>query len=224
MEKIPLSKRLVSEFLGSFFLLAIVVGSGIMGERLSEGNLAVALLANSIATGLGLVVLITIFAGISGAHFNPLVTAVEGFEKRISPRDALLFMVLQLFGALAGVLAAHVMFGESYISISSHERSGFSQLFSEFIATFGLIIVIRLAVQDRVDKVPVLVGAYIASAYWFTASTSFANPVVTVARAMTASFAGIEPGSVTGFIAAQVAGALAAESIFRMYFKVRESK
>lgn len=210
-----LARRLAGEFLGTLFLLAIVVGSGIMGDRLSGGNAAVALLANSIATGLGLSVLILIFGPISGAHFNPLVTLANWMHGLVSKKDSVQYLGAQIGGALAGVLVAHIMFGEDYFKFSTHERSGFAQLFSEFIATFGLIMVIRGTPND---KIPFAVGAYIAAAYWFTASTSFANPVVTIARALTESFAGIRPTDILGFIVAQIIGAVAAEITF-LWFK-----
>lgn len=214
-----MSRKLTGEFLGTLFLLAIVVGSGIMGDRLSDGNAAIALLANSIATGLGLSVLILVFGPISGALFNPLVTLANWMHGQHSKKESWLYLITQIAGAIVGVAVAHIMFSENYFTFSNHNRSGFGQLFSEFVATFGLIMIIR---GTERDKIPFAVGAYIAAAYWFTASTSFANPVVTVARALTSSFAGINPTDVLGFIAAQVAGAVAAEILF-LWFKKKES-
>lgn len=215
-------KKLSSEFIGTLFLLAIVVGSGIMGERLSQGNTAIALLANSVATGLGLSVLIIMFGSISGAHFNPLVTLTSYFEKQLSRQEVFLYLLVQLLGAAAGVMAAHLMFGELTYTFSSRERAGPSQLFSEFIATFGLILVIRIIAQKQPEKVSYAVGAYIAAAYWFTASTSFANPAVTIARSLTSTFAGIRPDDILGFVVAQTFGAVVAEAIFRLVFKEKE--
>lgn len=213
-----MKRRFASEFIGTLFLLAIVIGSGIMGDRLSGGNTAIALLANSIATGLGLSVLILIFGSISGGEFNPLITLANLVHRQISKREGLFHVVGQILGALSGVLVAHLMFGEGYFNFSSHERSGTAQLFSEFVATFGLIMVIRGTPKG---KIPFAVGAYIAAAYWFTASTSFANPVVTVARSLTSSFAGIRPTDAVGFIIAQTLGALSAEAVFLWFKKVK---
>jgi len=210
-----LPRRLAAEWMGSFFLLAAVVGSGIMGERLSGGNVAVALLANTIATGAALVALISTFGPISGAHFNPVVTMSDASQGGIPWRVAPLYIAAQCAGAIAGMLAAHVMFGEPLLQLSQHARAGAAQLFSEFTATFGLIAVIWGCSRHRSDTVPFAVAAYIVAAYWFTASTSFANPAVTVARAFTDTFAGIRPIDTPGFVVAQVAGAAAATLLFR---------
>jgi glycerol uptake facilitator-like aquaporin len=191
------------------------VGSGIMGERLSGGNTAIALLANTIATGAVLVSLILTFGPISGAHFNPAVTLADAFQGGLSWRDAPIYITAQITGAFAGVAAAHLMFGEPIFSASRHARSGNAQLFSEFIATFGLLSVIWGCARSRSSAVPFAVGAYITAAYWFTASTSFANPAVTLARAASDTFAGIRPADAPGFIVAQLAGAGAATALFR---------
>lgn len=210
-----LLKRAAAEFLGSLFLLAIVVGSGIMGDRLSVGNAALALLANSIATGTGLIILIMVFAPISGAHFNPVVTLIESVQGRFSRSETATYLVAQVAGAVAGVITAHLMFGGALLTASTRDRSGVPQMFSEFVATFGLIVVIQGVGKWRERDIPVAVGAYIASAYWFTASTSFANPAVTIARSLTPTFAGIQPANVTGFIVAQLLGAGASFVVFR---------
>jgi glycerol uptake facilitator-like aquaporin len=212
-------KKLASEFLGTLFLLTIIVGSGIMGERLSAGNAAIALLANSLATGCGLLTLIWIFGPISGAHFNPLVTVISFFQKHHSKKETIFYISVQVVAAVMGVMVAHVMFGENLVNLSTHNRSGFNQMFSEFIATFGLIMVIRGLSQNHNDKIPFAVAAYITSAYWFTSSTSFANPAVTIARSLTNTFSGIDPINVFGFIIAQIAGATCAEFTFRWFLK-----
>ena len=205
-----LPRRLAAEAIGTALLLAIVVGSGIMGERLSQGNDAIALLGNSIATGAGLAVLIFLFAPISGAHFNPVVTLIEAIEGKLIWREALAYVPVQIVAALAGVAAAHLMFGEALFTPSEHARIGASQWWSEFIATFGLILVINLSVHHNPKAVPLTVAAYITAAYWFTSSTSFANPAVTIARSLTPTFAGIRPDGVLGFIVAQLVGAFVA--------------
>jgi glycerol uptake facilitator-like aquaporin len=209
-----LSRRLVAEALGTALLLACVVGSGIMAERLSGGNIAVALLANALATGGGLVALILTFGGISGAHFNPAVSLAALIRQELSGRDAVLYMLVQIAGAFAGVAAAHGMFGEPLFFASQHIRTGPAQYWSEFIATFGLLSVIFGCSRSRPDAVPFAVACYIVGAYWFTASTSFANPAVTLARAATDTFAGIRPLDVPGFIGAQLVGAITATLIF----------
>jgi glycerol uptake facilitator-like aquaporin len=209
------TRRITAEFLGTLFLLAAVVGSGIMGDRLSSGNIAIALLANSIATGAALMALILAFGQISGAHFNPVVTLADAWQGETLWRDVPLYIAAQIAGAIAGVGVAHLMFGETLFLASTHVRSGPAQLFSEFIATFGLMAVIWGCGRPRPSAVPYGVGAYIAAAYWFTASTSFANPAVTLARAMTNTFSGIRPPDVPGFILFQVAGAFAATVLFR---------
>ena len=209
------ARRLAAEALGTALLLAVVVGSGIMGERLAGGNAAIALLANTLATGAGLTVLILTFGPISGAHFNPAVTLAAAMQRGICWRDASLYIAAQVAGALAGVATAHLMFAEPLFSVSTHARTGPDQWFSEWVATFGLLCVICGGVRHRASVVPFAVGAYITAAYWFTASTSFANPAVTLARAATDTFAGIRPQDVPGFIAAQLLGATAATLLFR---------
>jgi glycerol uptake facilitator-like aquaporin len=209
------ARRVTAEFLGTLFLLAAIVGSGIMGDRLSSGNVAIALLANSIATGAALTALILAFGPISGAHFNPVVTLADAWQGETVWRDVPLYVAAQVGGAIAGVAVAHLMFGETLFLASSHVRSGSAQLLSEFIATFGLLAVIWGCGRPRPSAVPYAVGAYIAAAYWFTSSTSFANPAVTLARAMTNTFAGIRPLDVPGFILFQIAGAFAASLLFR---------
>ena len=196
-------------------LLAAVVGSGIMGERLAGGNVAVALLANTIATGAALVALIVTFGPISGAHFNPAVTLADAWQGGLSWRDVPVYIVAQIAGAFAGVAAAHIMFELPLFFASRHERSGAAQAFSEFVATFGLLAVIWGCVRFRPAVVPFAVAAYITAAYWFTASTSFANPAVTLARSATDTFAGIRPADAPVFIAAQLVGAGAATVLFR---------
>ncbi len=210
-----LPRRLVAEALGTAFLLAAVVGSGIMGERLANGNTAIALLANTIATGAALVALILTFGPISGAHFNPAVTLSDAFLKGIPWAHAPLYIGAQIMGAFIGVAIANVMFGLPMFFSSHHDRSGGPQLFSEFVATFGLLAVIWGCVRTRSAAVPFAVAAYITAAYWFTASTSFANPAVTLARAASDTFAGIRPTDTPGFIAAQLVGAVAATLLFR---------
>ena len=210
-----MTRKLAAEFLGSAFLLAIVVGSGIMGERLAGGNAAIALLANSIATGAGLVALITIFGPLSGAHFNPVVSVSEAAMGRLPWRAVLPYLLAQFAGAIAGVIAAHWMFELPALMTSTHARTGPAQWWSECVATFGLSTVILHGVRHRPDAVPWLVGCYITAAYWFTSSTSFANPAVTLARSFTDTFSGIRPGDVPGFMLAQIAGAALAVWVFR---------
>jgi glycerol uptake facilitator-like aquaporin len=208
-------RRSASEFLGTGFLVAAVVGSGIMGERLSAGNVAIALLANTIATGAALVALILTFGPISGAHFNPAVTFVDAIENGVSWKDAACYVPAQCLGGIGGTIAAHVMFRLPLIFISHHARAGSAQLFSEFIATFGLLSVIWGCSRLSSEMVAFAVGAYITAAYWFTASTSFANPAVTIARSLSDTFAGIRPSDVPWFIVAQFLGAVAATVLFR---------
>jgi glycerol uptake facilitator-like aquaporin len=211
-----LLRKLVAEAVGTAFLLAVVVGSGIMGERLAGGNVAVALLANALATGAGLVALILAFGPISGAHFNPVVTLADASQGGLSWREVPGYVLAQIGGAFAGVATAHVMFGERALFFASrHERSGGAQAVSEVVATFGLLAVIWGCARRRPSVTPFAVGAYIVAAYWFTSSTSFANPAVTLARAATDTFAGIRPVDVPGFIAAQLVGAAAATALFR---------
>ena len=210
-----MARRAVAEALGTAFLLAAVVGSGIMGERLAGGNIAIALLANTLATGAILVTLILTFGPISGAHFNPAVTLADASQGGLAWREVPLYLLAQIAGAFAGVAAAHLMFGEPLFLASRHVRAGNAQLFSEFVATFGLLSVIWGCARLRSSAVPFAVGAFITAAYWFTASTSFANPAVTLARAASDTFAGIRPADAPGFIAAQLAGAAAATVLFR---------
>ena len=210
-----LPRKLVAEALGTAFLLAVVVGSGIMAERLSGGNIALALLANTLATGAGLVALILTFGPISGAHFNPAVTLADAWAGGLPWRDVPAYIVAQIVGAFAGVAAAHGMFDLPLFFASQHERAGPSQLWSEFVATFGLLAVIWGTVKSRPSVTPVVVGCYITAAYWFTASTSFANPAVTLARAASDTFAGIRPTDAPGFIVAQLLGAFAATALFK---------
>ena len=210
-----MGRRAAAEALGTAFLLAAVVGSGIMGERLAGGNGAIALLANTIATGSALVALILTFGPISGAHFNPAVTLADASQGGLAWREVPVYLGAQIGGAFAGVAAANVMFGEPVFFVSHHARGGGAQLFSEFIATFGLLSVIWGCARLRSPAVPFAVGAYITAAYWFTSSTSFANPAVTLARAASDTFAGIRPADTPGFLAAQLAGAAVATMLFR---------
>jgi glycerol uptake facilitator-like aquaporin len=211
----PLSRRLISEFVGTAFLVAAVVGSGIMGERLAGGNTAIALLANTIATGAALVALILTFGPISGAHFNPAVTLADAIESGILWREVPIYITVQFTGGILGAFLAHLMFGLPWYSLSTHVRSGWPLVLSEFVATFGLLSVIWGCARARPNATPFAVAAYITSAYWFTASTSFANPAVTVARALSNTFAGIRPADVPLFLIAQIAGALIATFLFR---------
>ncbi|HLL72868.1 MAG TPA: MIP/aquaporin family protein [Pyrinomonadaceae bacterium] len=210
-----LARRVVAEAVGTALLLAAVVGSGIMGERLAGGNVALALLANTLATGAALVALILTFGHISGAHFNPAVTLADASQRGISWRDVPAYLSAQIAGAFAGVASAHLMFGEPLFSASRHTREGGAQLFSEALATFGLVSVIWGCARTRSQSAPYAVAAYITAAYWFTSSTSFANPAVTLARSYTDTFAGIRPADAPLFIAAQLAGAAAATLLFR---------
>jgi glycerol uptake facilitator-like aquaporin len=208
-----LPRKLAAEALGTALLLATVVGSGIMGDRLAGGNVAVALLANTVATGAGLVALILTFGPISGAHFNAAVTLAMAARGELPRAQVMPYLLAQVVGAFAGVAAAHVMFGEPLFAASEHARAGFSQLFSEFVATFTLLTVIWNVARTRPSAVPYAVGATITAAYWFTASTSFANPTVTLARAATNTFAGIRPADAPGFVFAQLLGAIAATAL-----------
>jgi glycerol uptake facilitator-like aquaporin len=213
-DRMSFARRVVSEAVGTAFLLAAVVGSGIMGERLAAGNVAIALLANTLATGAMLVALILTFGPISGAHFNPAVTLADAWQRGIAWRHVPAYIAAQIGGAFLGVAAAHLMFGEPIFAASRHTRSGTAQMFSEFVATFGLLAVIWGCARIRSPVVPFAVGAYITGAYWFTSSTSFANPAVTLARSMTDTFSGIRPADAPGFMAAQLAGAMAATALF----------
>jgi glycerol uptake facilitator-like aquaporin len=208
-------RRMTAEALGTALLLAAVVGSGIMGERLAGGNVAIALLANTLATGAMLVTLILTFGPISGAHLNPAVTLADASQGGLPWREVPGYVIAQFAGAFAGVMAAHLMFGEQVFSVARHVRAGSSQLLSEFVATFGLLCVIWGCSRLRSPAVPFAVGAYITGAYWFTASTSFANPAVTLARSASDTFAGIRPEDAPGFIVAQLVGAAAATILFR---------
>ena len=205
-------------------LLAAVVGSGIMGDRLAGGNVAVALLANTIATGAALVALILTFGPISGAHFNPAVTVADASQGGTRWSEVPIYIGAQTVGAFVGVFVAHLMFEEHVLQVSTHVRSGGSQVLSEFVATFGLLAVIWGGSRARSESVPLAVGLYITAAYWFTASTSFANPAVTAARAMTDTFAGIRPSDVPGFIGAQIAGAAMATLLFRWLLPPRPTQ
>jgi len=218
-----LGRKLVAEGLGTAFLLAIVIGSGIMGERLAGGNVAVALLANTLATGAGLVPLILTFGPISGAHLNPAVTLADAALGGLPWREVPAYVAAQIAGAFAGVAVAHVMFGEPVFFASEHVREGVPQLVSELVATFGLLATILGTVRTRPRAIPFAVGAYVAAGYWFTASTCFANPAVTLARAASNTFAGIRPADVAGFIAAQLAGASAATALFAWLVPVRRA-
>lgn len=210
-----LRRSAAAEAIGTAFLLVAVVGSGIMGDRLAGEDVAMALLASSIATGCALAGLIVVFGSISGAHFNPAVTLAEAYQRGIRWRLVPAYILAQVAGAFAGVMIAHVMFGEPLLAASHHARAGLPQLVSEFVATFGLVVVIWGSAWRRPATTPFLVGAYITAAYWFTSSTSFANPAVTLARAATDTFAGIAPASVPGFVLAQLLGAGTALALVR---------
>lgn len=212
-----LPRRLTAEFFGTAFLLMTVIGSGIMGERLAQGNNAIALLANSIATGCALYALILIFGPVSGAHFNPAVTLCMALERRITKIDAAAYTAVQVIAAFTGVMLAHLMFGEALLIASVKIRTGSGQWLGEFIATFGLLMVIWGCVRQNIHAVPAAVACYITAAYWFTSSTSFANPAVTLARSFSNSFAGIRPEDAAGFITAQLAGVAAATLVARYW-------
>jgi glycerol uptake facilitator-like aquaporin len=207
---VTLSRRVTAEAIGTAFLLAAVVGSGIMADRLAGGNVAVALLANTLATAATLSALILVLGPISGAHLNPLVTLMLRLRGTLSGSEASTYVAAQVLGAFAGVALAHLMFGEPLLAASQHARSGGSQVLAEGVATFGLLLVVGLSGKLRAEFVALAVGAYIAGAYWFTSSTSFANPAVTLARSMTDTFAGIRPIDVPGFLGGQLVGAVAA--------------
>jgi glycerol uptake facilitator-like aquaporin len=208
-------RKFASEGVGTAFLLAAVVGSGIMADRLSGGNVSLALLENTLATGAALIALILCFGPVSGAHFNPAVTLADATQGGVRWKFVPVYILAQCLGGLCGVYAAHLMFGVPILQISEHARSGPAQLFSEFVATFGLLSVIWGCLRARPAAVPFAVGAYITAAYWFTASTSFANPAVTIARSFTNTFTGIRPNDAPGFIGVQFLGALAATALFR---------
>ena len=221
---VGLARRVTAEALGAALLLDAVVGSGIMAERLAGGNVAVALLANTVATGAALGALILTFGPISGAHFNPAVTLAAASQHALPWSDVPAYLTAQVIGAYAGVAAAHVMFEAPIFFASRHARAGSAQAFSEFVATFGLLAVIWGCVRSRPSAVPFAVAAYITAAYWFTASTSFANPAVTLARAASDTFAGIRPADVPGFIAAQLAGAATATVLFQWLMPPEDGK
>lgn len=214
-----LAQRASAEFLGTAFLLAVVVGSGIMGEKLSGGNAAIALLANTLATGAGLVFLILTFGGISGAHFNPVVTLAENRRGNLAWKDTPIYLISQVLGGIFGVGVANYMFELPIFFASTKLREGNPQMVGEFVATFGLLAVIQAGTKFNPNLVPFMVAAFITSAYWFTSSTSFANPAVTIARAFSDTFAGIAPTSVLPFIIAQFAGATASVLVFRWLLK-----
>lgn len=202
-----MSRSIVAEFLGTLFLIMIVVGSGIMGETLAQGNAAIALLANSLATGAGLYVLIQCLGPISGAHFNPVVSFAEMLDKRLEIRPMLSFWIAQISGGIFGIFLTHIMFGLSILQVASKNRNSFPLCISEFIATFGLLMAIALTKKQCLETVATTVALYITAAYWFTSSTSFANPAVTIARAWSDSFAGISPEGIIPFVVAQFLGA-----------------
>jgi glycerol uptake facilitator-like aquaporin len=212
--KISLSRRFASEFLGTAFLVAAVIGSGIMAERLAGGNVALALLANTMATAAALAALILTFRPISGAHLNPVVSLAEAILGRLTWREACFYVVAQISGGIFGAACADIMFALPLFSLSHHARTGAPVWFSEFVATFGLILIIRGCSRFEPQWLPVAVACYIAAAYWFTASTSFANPAVTIARSLSDTFAGIRPADVLPFVAAQVCGGFAAVLVF----------
>src|SRR5580658_2209567 len=224
LEAFGLTHRLAAEALGTALLLAIVVGSGIMGERLAAGNDAIALLGNTLATGAGLVVLITVFGPISGAHFNPAVTLAFALRREIDWPRACAYVVVQVLAGVAGVWIAHAMFAEPILQLSAKLRDGPSQALAEFVATFGLIGSILGSLRFRPDATAWIVGLYITAAYWFTASTSFANPAVTIARSLSNTFAGIAPSSAPLFVAGQLLGALTATWLFGWLLEEREAR
>jgi glycerol uptake facilitator-like aquaporin len=220
----PLSRRLAAEFIGTLLLLATIVGSGIMGVDLSAGNDGIALLANSAATAGVLFVLITLFVTISGAHFNPAVTLALRLQGLLTTRDTLAYIAVQLIAAILGVVLAHMMFGLALVQSGVHARTGLAQWASEAVATFGLLLTILLGARQRPAALPALVASYIFAAYWFTASTSFANPAVTLARSLTQSFSGIRPADVIGFVAAQCIGALAGAGVAHWFATSRSGE
>ena len=218
LEAFSPGRRLAAEALGTALLLAVVIGSGIMGERLAGGNQALALLGNTLATGSALVVLIVVFGPISGAHFNPAVTLTFALRRELSWRLATLYVAAQVAGAVLGVFAAHAMFAEPILQVSAKLRDGPAQAFSEAVATFGLVLTILATLRFRPAFTPMAVGLFITAAYWFTASTSFANPAVTLARSLSDTFAGIAPASIPGFLLGQAAGALGATAFAAWLF------
>ncbi|MDA0241277.1 MAG: aquaporin family protein [Proteobacteria bacterium] len=224
MELGNLPRRLAAEGLGTAFLLATVVGSGIMGEQLSGGNIAIALLANAIATGAILVVLILIFGPISGAHFNPAVTLSFALQRKISVGHSILYVLVQCIAGLAGVAVAHLMFDLPILQFSTHHRTGVGNWSGEFVATFGLVATILGCVKWRPDSVPYAVGLYITAGYWFTSSTSFANPAATLSRAFTDTFSGIFPAHCSAFIIIQFVAASVATALFVWLLKDRSTR
>jgi glycerol uptake facilitator-like aquaporin len=219
-----LARRLAAEAVGTALLLATVIGSGIMAQRLAGGNVALALLGNTLPTGAILVVLILIFGPVSGAHFNPVVSMVFALRKQLPWRDAIAYIALQMAGALAGVWIAHLMFELPFWQLSSTLRTGPGQWLAEAVATFGLLLTILGCLRGAASAIPYAVGLYITAAYWFTASTSFANPAVTVARAFSDTFAGIAPAHVLGFVVAQMLGALGASLFASWLWRTRSEK
>ena len=219
MQKYSLTQKIAAETIGTSLLLATIVGSGIMASSLSQGNNAIALLGNTIPTGCMLVVLIFIFGPVSGAHFNPAVTFCFWLQRQVSDRDALIYIVVQITAAIAGTMLAHVMFGmPELLMTSTKARDGFGQLLGEFVASFGLVATILGCIQQRKEALPFAVGLFICAAYWFTSSTSFANPAVTIGRTMTNSFSGIQSTDALGFIGAQLVGAIAATCICKWLY------
>jgi len=216
---VSLTRRLTAELIGTAMLLAAVVGSGVMGERLANGNVAIALLANTLATGAALIALILTFGSISGAHFNPAVTLAAALRRDLAWREVPVYLAAQIVGAFAGVAIAHLMFSLPVFSASQHVRSGGAQMLGESVATFGLLATIWGCLRYRPQAVAFAVAAFIMAGYWFTSSTSFANPAVTLARSVTDTFAGIRPIDAPGFIVAQLLGALAATLLFRWFEK-----
>lgn len=219
MHDFDLTRRLAAEWLGTAFLLAAVVGSGIMGERLAGGNEAIALLANTVATGAILAVLILVFGAVSGAHFNPAVTIALAMRGAIAWRDVAPYVAVQIIGALCGVAVAHLMFAEPLFTLSTNVRTGPPQFLAEFVAAFGLVATIIGCLRARPEAVPYAVGLFISAGYWFTSSTSFANPAVTLARSLTDSFTGIRPIDAPAFIVAEFVGAIAAAMFFAWLWK-----
>jgi len=218
MHKYTPTQKRIAELIGTAFLLATVVGSGIMAEQLAGGNVAIALLGNTIPTGAILVVLITLFGPVSGAHFNPAVTFIFVLRNEITLSEGILYVIAQIIGGIIGVWAAHLMFDLDLLQLSQKSRTGSAQWFAEVVATFGLIVTILGTLRSKPDAVPMAVGLYITAAYWFTASTSFANPAVTIARSLSDTFAGISPEHMPGFIIAQIVGALIASFYCKWQF------
>ena len=213
-KQFDLTRRLLAEALGTALLVAIVIGSGIMGERLAGGNIAIALLGNTLATGAGLAVLILIFGPISGAHFNPVVSFSFAVQKKLSWREFVPYIAIQIVGGIMGAMLAHVMFDLPLLIQSTHIRTGTGNWIGEIVASFGLLATILGCLRSRPEAIPYAVGLFITAGYWFTSSTSFANPAVTIARSLSDTFAGIRPEDVTGFIIAQILGALLATAVF----------